>query len=225
MNETLATYVSESIIPAAMTEDVPEVGRYFILKVNRKLKDVTFDETYFAEFKRVIRLANVDNILRKGKREMSEGMRKMSEGMGREFGVDVDLEIGETVGLAPHYEDEDEIAYSMFANHGVAVGRDKKESWILAATTTNLNVSGRLLFLYSYGSEEDLEWTRAVSKDWASRIAGRNGPPRLRPRRGGMIDWSKVFAKGIGGALAGGLLAVLLTLIALFRRWGGNDRK
>ena len=224
-NETLANYVPESVIPAAMAGDVPEMERYFILKVNKKLKDVTVGETYFAEFKRVARLANMENMLRKGKRKMREGMRKMSEGMSRESSVDVDFEIGETVGLDPHYEDEDEIAHSMFSNYGATVGREKKESWIVAATMTNLNVSGRLLFLYSYGSEGDLEWTRAVSKDWAARIAARNGPPRQRPRQGRMIDWGKVLDEGITGALAGGLLAGILTLIALFRRRRGNRRQ
>ena len=224
LNETLANYVPESVIPTVMAGDVPELKRFFILKVNKKLKNVTVSTAEFAEFKRVARQVNADKSLRNLKPKMREGLRKMNEGVSREFGVDIDFDIGETVGLEPHYEDEDEIAFSSFVNHGMTSG-GKKESWIVAGTTTNLTVSGRLLFLYSYGSENDLEWTRATSKDWAARIAARNGPPRQRPRQGRMIDWGKVLDEGITGGLAGGLLAGILTLIVLLRRRRGNRRQ
>ena len=81
------------------------------------------------------------------------------------------------VPLTPHYEEENGIAYSMFVNYGVTAEGVETETNIVSSTFTTLNVSGRVLFLNSYGQQEDLEWTRTASRDWGKRIMESNTQP------------------------------------------------
>ena len=92
----------------------------------------------------------------------------------------------------------------MFANYEVAA-EDVDETNIVSSTSTYLNAAGRVLFLYSYGQQGDLEWTRTASRDWGKRIMESN----LQPPQGSWFDWNKIGSKALVGAFVGGLLGLL----------------
>ena len=57
-NDTLAYYILESDVPAAMAGEIPLLDRYFILKVNKQVRNLTVGKNDFAEFKKLIREQN-----------------------------------------------------------------------------------------------------------------------------------------------------------------------
>ena len=123
------------------------------------------------------------------------------------------------VPLDPHYETDNAFAYSMYINYGVTV-EGSKEDFIVSATATFVNVAGKILFLYCYGPQKDLEWTRSASKDWAGMVMASNDqPPSHSPDSRG-IDWSKVSEKGIVGAIVGGLIALVFGFFYRFKKKG-----
>ena len=40
----------------------------------------------------------------------------------------------------------------------------------------SLHVKDKVLFVYAFGPEKDLEWTRAAASTWATRIVAANSP-------------------------------------------------
>ena len=147
-NDTLASYILESGVPTAMAGELPPLKRYFILKVNRQLQNLTVGKDGFAEFKKIAREQNLDDLFKRVEPQIREGMSKMDEGLSQEFDTNFAMEISQMVPLAPHYEEESAIAFSVFVNYEVAA-EGVKETNIVAATSTYLNAAGRVLLVLS----------------------------------------------------------------------------
>ena len=130
--------------------------------------------------------------------------------------INLAVELNQMVPLTPHYEEENAIAFSMFVNYGVTSEGVETETNIVSSTFTTLNVSGRVLFLNSYGQQEDLEWPRTASRDWGKRVMESNTQPPPESPSGRRFDWNEIMGKGLAGALAGGLVALIAMV---FRRY------
>ena len=222
-NDTLAVYIRESIVPAAMEGRIPELKRWCIVKVPNSLRNTTINTNIFAEYKKVVK-QHYKRVLEKLGPQMREASAKMSEGVSGEFDLDISIDSGQVVPLAVHHDSENSIAHSMFMESKVTVGK-QESSEVISATTESVNVSGRLLNLYVYGEKEDLKWTRTASRDWATRTLQRNDPPSSGSGIGTTIDWCKVAEKGMTGGMAGGLMAGLLALLGILRRYRKRYRK
>ena len=217
-NDTLASYILESGVPTAIAGEIPLLDRYFILKVNNGIQRLTVSKNDFAEFKKIIRDQN-DALWKRVDPMIREGMSKMSEGVSQEFDVKFTVEISQVVPLAPHYEEENALAFSMFSSASYEVAAEEvgevKETNITSGTSTYLNAAGRVLFLYSYGQQGDLEWTRTASRDWANEVLGSN----LQPPQGSWFDWNKIGGKALVGAFVGGLLGLLTMAFQALQRY------
>ena len=105
----------------------------------------------------------------------------------------------------------------MYINYGVSA-EGAKEKVIVSATTTFVNVSGKVLFLYCYGPQDELEWTRSASKSWVEKVMVSNTQPPARSSGGRGIDWSKMLEKVIVGGIIGGLIALILGFLSKFKK-------
>ena len=219
MNDTLAYYISEADVPTAMSGELPLLGKTFILKVNKQLRNMTVGKD---EFSRFIAMTTSQNkqLLAEVKARIPDHMNRISQGVSREFDIKFAMELSQMVPLDPHYESENAFSYSTFINYGVTAG-DKRQEAIVAATSTFLNASGVVLFLYAYGSKEDLEWTRTASRSWAERVMEENSPPPEESPRSGGIDWDKVMEKGLIGAILGALFALIMGGLWRFKKKKG----
>ena len=204
LNDTLASYILESDVSAARARavELPALVRYFLLKVGKGTQNRTVGKDEFAALKKLI--TNQNDELRERAFERTRAAARDKLG----------VEIGLLRSLAPHYEEEDAIALSTFIK---VTGDQGTTAATLACTSTYLNVTGRLLFLYSYGQQEDLEWTRTASRDWAKRIMTSNTqPPPKSP--GGRFDWDKIMERALAGGLMGGLIALIVITWGWLRR-------
>ncbi len=215
-NDQLAYYISDADIPTAMAGELPSLDRTFLLKVNKQLKNMVVGSNDFAELKNMTRRQNKE-IFESVKSQIPGLMKGISEGISKEFDVDFALQISQMIPLDPHYETDNALAYSMYINYGVSA-EDTKEKLIVSATATFVNVSGKVLFLYCYGPQDALEWTRSASKLWAEKVMDSNTQPPARSSGGRGINWSKVLEKGIVGAVTGGLIALIFGILSIFKK-------
>jgi len=214
-NDLLAYYISNSEIPTAMKGEIPPLKRTFVLKVNKELKNIIVGSDDFNAFKNVTKRQNKETF-EKIKSQISDLMKEQSKGISKEFDLDIALQISQMIPLDPHYEVDDALAYSMYANYGISA-EGSEEELILAATSAFVNVSGKILFLYCYGSQDELEWTRSASKSWIEGIIESNtAPPANSPSNG--INWSRALEKGIVGAVTGGLIALIIGALSYFKK-------
>lgn len=215
-NDQLAYYISDSDIPAAIAGELPSLDRTFILKVNKQLKNIVFGSKDFAELKSMIKLQNKE-LLESAKSQIQDLMKGTSEGISKEFDMDFAMKIAQIIPLDPHYEADNALAHSMFMNYGVST-EGTNEEIIVSATVTFVNISGKVLFLYCYGPQGELEWTRSASKAWVEKVMASNSEPTVRSSGGSGMDWNNVFEKVIVGAITGGLIALILVVLSIFKK-------
>jgi len=219
MNDTLAYYIMEPDVPAAMAGEILNLERTFLLKVNKQLRDMTVGKNDFSQLKSMTKSQN-HKMFEDAKAQIPEHMKKMSQGMSQEFNIDFAMNISQMVPLAPHYEAENALAFSMYINYGVSAGQDKIDE-IVSATATFLNASGTVLFLYGYAPKNELEWTRNASMKWAESVMAGNSQPPAKSPGGRGFDWNKVMEKGLVGAITGGFIALIFGAFSLFKRKKG----
>lgn len=215
-NDLLAYYISDTDIPTAMAGEIPSLERYFLLKVNKQLKNMVVGSKDFAELKDITTRQNKE-IFESIKSQIPSLMKGASDGVSKEFNIDFAMEISQMVPLDPHYETNNALAYSMYINYGVSA-EGAKEELIVSATATFVNVSGKVLFLYCYAPQDEIEWTRTASKSWAEKVMDSNTQPPARSSGGRGMDWDKVIEKGIVGAITGGLIALIIGVLSIFKK-------
>jgi hypothetical protein len=204
MNDTLAFYIPEESVALAKSGEIPDLRRYFMLKVNKDLKNRSVSTPEFVSLKREVAAEN-DKIFEQVRAAMPGYMDQISKNLGKEFDTHLSIKIGQIAPYPPHLDAEQAWSYSMLINYGVRAGQDTTDS-LVVVTNTFLNTSGRLLFLYAYGPRPDLEWTRSASEQWQGAILAENeAPPAARG-----FDWSRVAFGTLLGALLGGLLSLAM---------------
>lgn len=215
-NDQLAYYISISDVPFAIAGELPSLKRTFILKVNKDLKNIIIGSKEFAELKRTIMRQNKE-LLESVKSKIPGYFERMSKGISEEFDLDFALRLSHIIPLDRHYEADNAWAYSMYINYGVSAS-GVRENAIVSATATFVNVSGKILFLYCYGPQDELEWTRNASRAWVERIMASNAQPPTQSSGVYKVDWNRIIEKGIVGAITATLIALISGVISIFRK-------
>lgn len=172
LNEKLALYISKKYQNMALNGGVPEFERYHVIKVNKLLKDREVSNKKFIEYKSLIKKQNekfkkIANMLH------NKAADKTSENINKEFNANVAMEFQNFSPLKPHYETDAVLAYSMYQNFALNVEGEKQQG-VISGTVSIINISGKLIYLGTYGSKKDLSWTRVASKGWVNQAASIN---------------------------------------------------
>ena len=81
--------------------------------------------------------------------------------------------------------------------------------FVAVVTATLVQVKGKVLFLYSYAEESDLEWSKEASHNWASDVVMSNpsdfqaSVKETLPSSISGLDWRQVAIKASIGAFIG----------------------
>lgn len=183
VNDQLAYYISEKDVPNAMSGGTPLLERYFILKVNKDIKNMIVDTNDFSDLKKVTKKQN-NEIFKSVEEKMAAIIDETSKNISKEFDVNMAIKMTQMIPLSPHHETSNSFSYSAYINFGVTA-QGSNEEFIASGTVTFINLAGKVLFLYCYGPQNDMEWTQTASRSWEESILSLNS---LSPRgsSGGM---------------------------------------
>lgn len=215
-NDQLAYYISDMEVPAAVNGEMPSLEKTFIVKVSKQIKNMIIGLNDFKEFKNTIKLQNKEKF-EEIKSQALGIFEKTNEGISEEFDINFAMRVTDMTPLDPHFETENILSYSMYINYGASIEREKKDG-IVSSTNTCVNVAGKILFLYCYGPQNELEWTREVSKSWAEKIVNSNPNAPDKSTGTGGIDWRRVIGKGITGGISGAIIALLVGMMNFFKK-------
>jgi TPR repeat protein len=214
-NDALAFYIAESEVALALAGKLPPLDRTLSLKVNKELREMTVSGGVFSQFKEVTRSSNKE-MFERIQSELPKYTKAINDAMGQAFDIESALAISQMIPLEPHYETEDSIAFSMYLNYATA-GISGDDKIAMSATSTFLNASGSVLFLYAYAPKEDLEWTRSASSDWAEAVLAGNSQSPAKSSEGSLAKLeagrgfdSSYMQEAVVGALVTGLLLVVI---------------
>ena len=199
-------------------EDV-EVARYITVESEKSISDTSVSSTEFAELRSMVR-NQIGEVYANAQKQLPELIGKGNQRLREEFDADLAVEFGGLVTLPIHLDTDNVMANSMFMTFGGTLDGEDIGSDVVSATTLFLYVKDKVLFLYVYGSESELEWTREAAERWATEILAANPLSAAeqhaveRPESIG-LSWNRVVEKAMIGALVGSAIAIIAFL---FRR-------
>lgn len=211
-NEEFITFVPEELVPQLLQGDIPELDRRFSVQTAASALRAEVSTASFQELKSQVRADN-SRMIREVEARVPGWMEQLNENFNERYQFDPALSMSQVVPLPVHHEGPRSMGYSAFAQYRMDDEHGEPFDFIVTVTATFVHVGGRVLFLYAYGAEDDLAWTRDAAKAWAAEIiaanpqAGRAGSSPDRRSRG--LNWGKVIAAGMVAGivvLIGGLL-------------------
>ena len=171
-NKLLASYISQSEAEMAMRGELPASTRGFYLKVLKTVEKESATPQDFAQLKKMIKIENRKN-KSSNLSKLQEIVDESSKSLSQELGVDLSFDVSEMIPLEPHYESSNTFSYSMYIVSKVSAMGEQTE-YVMAGTLTLINVAGKVVSLYSYGTQADLEWTQKAGQVWADKAIASN---------------------------------------------------
>jgi len=173
-NHRYLTLVQESRAGAMRRGESVDVARYMNIETEKNLSRMAITAAQFDEFQGVMRnqlfelTARVEELL-------PEMTRAGNASLSEQFDAELAVDLGGVVPLPIHHDTDNAIASSMFMTVSATVNGEDMGSDVLSATMLTLHVRDKVLFLYVYGAQADLLWTRETAKAWADNILAENG--------------------------------------------------
>lgn len=222
-NYRLATFVPELLLKETPNGEFPRLFRRASVQVEKTSLRLVVSVSQFADLCRQMR-EQYEQMLADAEKKLP-GIQENIEGrVAEEFDVDIHTSNISVIPLTPHDESSSSFSFSVLARGETTVDGSSLGTDFVAGTTTLLHTKDRVLFLYVWGPRDDLEWTRQVSRDWASSIRRANaksfeevfGPGRSDRSR---FKWKKV----VGNAIAAGVLGLVAAVFVGVLRGGRKD--
>jgi ribosomal protein S17E len=220
-NTRFISYIPESQWPAVQRGELPDMPRTLSLQTNKKTVTRTTTTSDFEELKKIVRRQNED-MVKQVEKQIPGFLEQATRKLEGQFNRKLDMDINGMVPLPPHEESERSMAYSILLNLTVKGPDGQATNHPGVVTATFLHARGKLFFLYVNGAENDLEWSRDISRNWATAILAANpsdaATAKKESARSGGFDWSRVLRSALIGGLIGGAYA----LLRMFMRKGVN---
>lgn len=221
-NLEFVTFIPETDLANAKGGEIPDLPRRFSVQTARAIADRSIGESDFSKLKEIFKSQN-GAIFDKVRSKVPGMLDEINRGIESEYAMDLAMSIADFMPLAAHEETSTSLAFSTMSRYTMNDADGSPHPFDVVGTTTLLHVRGKVLFLYAYGAEGDLEWTRSSSRNWALAVMRANpaDPQSARTETtqlsSGGIDWGKVAGK----AIAGGFIGLLFGLVS----WMLNRRK
>lgn len=211
-HQEFITFVAEEIVPQLLQGDIPVLERRFSVQTATSVLRADVSAAGFQDLKGMVKAEN-NQMVRQVEEKVPGWMDQLNENFDDRYQFDPALSMSQLVPLPVHHEGPRSMAYSAFTQYRMNDEFGDPFDFIVTVTATFVHVNGRVLFLYAYGAEDDLAWTREAAKAWAADIIAAN-PQAARAgvssaRTGGGFNWAKIIAAGVLGGivvLIGGLL-------------------
>ena len=176
-NNRYLTLIHESTAAAIRRGDAVEIGRYMNIETEKTISRMSVSAAQFGEFQDLLR-NQLFELTARMQEKLPELTRAGNASLSEQFDADLAVELGGVVPLPVHYDTDNAIASSMYMTVSATVNGEDMGSDVLSATMLTLHVGDKVLFLYVYGAQSDLLWTRETASAWADSIIAGN-PSRV----------------------------------------------
>lgn len=214
-NRLLAVFVSEADLGRIMKGESPQLYRYMYLQVFRELEKSGLTAAEFQQLGNQVKQQQ-ETLLEKVRSRVGSLVDSASAKLSKERNIPLKIQFGEQAPLGVFLNNSDAIGFASLARVRVSAN-GKQVDDVIASGVSFIRVKGKLLFAYVYGKyddQQDVEWVRTTSINWLAHLSSSNASQATTQTTQysastiSNIDWDRVFLKGIGGALMGGLVGL-----------------
>lgn len=174
-NHRYLTLIHESTAAAIRRGDAVEVGRYMNIETEKSISRMSISAAQFDEFQNIMR-TQLFELTARVQEQLPEITSAGNAALSEQFDADLAVDLGGVVPLPVHLDTDNAIASSMYMTVSATVNGADMGSEVLSATMLTLHVGDKVLFLYVYGAQSDLLWTRETANAWAESIVAANPP-------------------------------------------------
>lgn len=205
-SEELAAFIPEGDVPAALKERIPDLSRRFSAQTSKKNSNAIASLADFANLKVFAKSKN-EELTKTVQRSLPGLTADRNAVITKKFGAEFSVSPLGMVPLAFHDESDRTLAWSAFVKGTTSDAEGKTTLSVNVVTTTLVLLNGKVLHLYCFGDQGDLEWSREASKRWADAIVAANPTtlesgvkqPLSLARK--PFNWEDIALNGIQGAL------------------------
>ena len=87
--------------------------------------------------------------------------------------------------------------------YNVAGQAGSARSYVVVATSVLLHIKTKILFLYCFGGEDDLHWTRTTCTHWTESVIAANGNDVPSATEQTPNPWRRIVVQVIAGGMLG----------------------
>ena len=175
-NQSLALFLSEQDLAVAMSGEVPDMTRRFVVQVPKVAIDYNFTQADFEVLKAKAR-ADLERTMANIKPRVDGLMDQASSELSGKLGSQVEVGLESLVPLPIHHETPNSLSMSVLSRYSVGIKDGESVTEVAAGTLNFIRVKNTMFMLLLYGSKDDLEWTREQSKSWIQAVTAANMAP------------------------------------------------
>lgn len=186
-NIQFAFFIPQSQIEVVLDGQSGDYTRNFRVQTSKKLNTLPYPPSkLFAPLKKQFANNNeaTNKLLLDRLPNISRQLKEKSDSLVESFKYNPELSVSKMVIVPGSQETENSYDYSMYSRASSTGEDGKVTSRLVSATAAFILVKGQILFLYAYGGEKDLEWTRTMSRQWAKSILSLNTPTPHKQNQG-----------------------------------------
>ncbi len=222
--ETMAAYTMPTnvrfftLIPTDAAESLlrgeyVDLPRFFNIESEKGMMSQSVSTRDFAELRRYMS-TQLEQLFVDVQDTVGQVVEDGNAALSESYGVDVEVEIGQTVPLSIHANTENRLGFTSRTAVSGAYDGASSEPEMVITTSLILHVQDKVLFLYAYGEGDDIEWSRQQAGDWADAILAANPVADDLPGSNASadatgFDWSSVLRSAVIGAVIAGLVALV----------------
>jgi len=217
-NDEFVSFILSSDTEIALQNEIPDLERRFSVQTAKNLVNTIVPISKFRELKEIVKNQN-NEIIKNSEDVIKEQFNDINTNISEKQKIDLALSLTNIQPLPAHIETERSLAYSVYVKYSIKDETGNPSTYIAITTSTFVYVKGKILFLYSFAGESDLEWSQNISRQWASSVIEANPSDfatslnELLPASITGINWNKVGEKAIFGALIGLVFGLVSWLI------------
>lgn len=215
-NQALAWFIPAELVAAAKSGNAPAPLRTLSVQTAKATMNRSITAADMAELEQIIVEQNAE--LAKRLELQFPGIAvQVRESVAGKLNAKLRLELQGIFPLEPHVRTNRMLAYSSFVKYAMRdPGTGLTNSISAVVTATLVHARAKLFFLYANGGEQDLDWTRQISRNWAEAILAANpsDATAAAAETAGPsgFDWKRIQR----GALIGGVIGGLVGLVGYF---------
>lgn len=172
-NKILKSFIQEKRTPEALHGEIPELDRYFSAQTSKKLENSQLSLKHFQVIKRELK-ENTEKLFNKIKAEMPTLTAQINQDVYNQFDIDLAFSVNDLIPLQHHEETNNSLSFSTFRKMQFNDEEGNLTTYVGSVTTTILHIKNKFIYLYTFGGQDDLEWTRIANAAWAKQVLLKN---------------------------------------------------
>ena len=170
-NRALASYIPEAEQSAALAGRKTNLYRNTSVQVSRSLEDRVLTSDEFEQMRKGVEAIVASHLANTVE---NKAVENASGNLAKLYGFNPQLSQTRNLTLPLHVSQEDEFSYSEISTEQITMPDGSIRRTEVTQTATTIFIKGKILMFYVNGTANDLNWTRAVAREWADSIIAAN---------------------------------------------------